>query len=83
MRERWIEAIKKQGKYTLHNCSMCHYECGWIYIDNRLHYDAGCDCTTYKDVRLVDESELDFYLNPAKRHVVNIEKFIEESEAKS
>jgi len=33
--------------WPVHNCSMCDYECGYIFNFNghEVVYDSGCDCT--------------------------------------
>ena len=47
--EKLIEALRKEfvdeNKLVIHNCSICGYECGYSWIDGKLHYDTGCDCT--------------------------------------
>jgi len=43
-----IEKMEAGEKLVLHNCSMCGYPCGFLIIDSQLHYDSGCDCTTYE-----------------------------------
>lgn len=79
--EPWKQAIKKAGFYKLHSCSMCGYECGWLFVEDALFYDSGCYCTRGSNLRAIGDSELDFYLEPSHGHISNIEKFIEENKS--
>lgn len=72
----WKNAIKKAGKYTLHNCSMCNYPCGWLFENDVLYFDSGCDCTRSSNYTLTDDGELMYYLTPEHGHIERIEKFI-------
>lgn len=79
-RAQFIEAIKKRP-YVLRNCCLCDYPLRYLYIDNVLHYDSGCDCVTYINIQPRDEHDLDFYLDPKHGYIDDINKFIEEGEA--
>lgn len=37
---------EKEGlRLPLHNCSICHFTCYWVYDDGQLFYNTGCYCT--------------------------------------
>lgn len=77
LKERWLKAVKHK-KYDLHSCSMCGYPCGWSYEQGVLGYDNGCWCTSNpQGWHPVEESELDFYLEPSRGHIKNITEFCE------
>lgn len=79
LKEKFIDKLKKTGtKYTLHNCSMCNYPCGWFMRGEKLYYDSGCNCVNYNNTQQVDNSELDFYFNPEHGHIKNFEEFLKE-----
>ena len=37
--------------WPFHNCSMCDYACGFIFFENQVEYDSGCDCVSYSGIR--------------------------------
>lgn len=39
-------------QWTIHQCSMCDYPCGYIFEPNGdVSYDSGCDCVTYTNIQ--------------------------------
>lgn len=36
--------LKGINKWTVHNCSMCGYPCGYVFRGEDVFYDPGCDC---------------------------------------
>lgn len=36
--------------WPIHNCTFCHYECGYQFTGDRVFYDSGCDCTRSQQV---------------------------------
>jgi len=56
------EKMKKdKEKYIVHNCSMCNYPCGFIYINDILYYDSGCHCIKKRYIDKRNESEFMSY----------------------
>lgn len=51
--DEFKQAIKvKEIKFwPIHNCSFCHYECGYLFREDKVFYDSGCHCVTYLNVR--------------------------------
>lgn len=45
--EEFERAARERGitRWPLHNCSMCHYQCGFVFSDGQVAYDAGCYCS--------------------------------------
>ena len=43
---------KKIIKWNIHDCSMCGYDCGYVFAPDYEHvgYDSGCDCVSYKNI---------------------------------
>lgn len=35
---------------AVHECSICRYQCGYVFKDGGVLYDRGCDCVTYQDL---------------------------------
>lgn len=47
--------------WPVHNCSMCGYECGYIFFmfeEAEVAYDHGCDCTRRRDKSKRDWSDV-------------------------
>ena len=48
----------KIRKWNMHNCSLCNYNCGYIFeiLDNDVdvYYDHGCNCVTFHDISCRD-----------------------------
>jgi hypothetical protein len=72
------DAMTKLGeRLTVHNCSFCHYPCGFLMENGGLYYDSGCDCVRGGyNVRPCADSELEFYLVPEHGHIPKLEEFI-------
>ncbi len=53
--EEFKEAAKriKPRRWHMHDCSICGYQCGYIFEDNPelVFYDSGCKCVMYRTVR--------------------------------
>jgi len=68
--EDFENAVKQHNidHWPIHNCSMCDYECGYIFSFNPhdVVYDAGCDCTRRREILLRDWS------NVAEQYNLNI-----------
>ena len=49
--EKTVEKLKKQAElkgitfYSVHNCSMCGYNCGYRIGKESIFYDCGCYCS--------------------------------------
>lgn len=40
------QATKNNIKeWRIHDCSICGYPCGYIFEEDRVLYDSGCDCS--------------------------------------
>ena len=52
----------KISRWTIHNCSMCGYPCGYIFRGDSVSYDCGCDCVAYTNIIQSSWEEVaDFY----------------------
>jgi len=72
-------AIKKSPLF-IHSCSMCGYECQFMFDGELLGYDSGCYCTGgCGGWSPVSESQLDFYLDPSHGWISKLETFIQEN----
>lgn len=38
-------------RWPIHNCSICGYPCGYLFHDDQVFYDSGCDCVNYADIQ--------------------------------
>jgi hypothetical protein len=47
--EELKQAIKEKGitRWDIHECSMCGYLCGYVFVGEQVFYDSGCDCMSY------------------------------------
>lgn len=45
--EEFEAKVSEKGitKWFIHNCSMCQYACGYVFMDGKVYYDNGCYCT--------------------------------------
>lgn len=43
-------AAAKRKFWKVHDCSMCGYPCGYLFNDDEVAYDSGCDCVRYSPV---------------------------------
>jgi hypothetical protein len=72
------EDFKKQvenlqiNSWPIHNCSMCDYECGFLfnYEGYDVVYDSGCDCTRRYVKELRDWEEVAEHYNRQKHSEV-------------
>lgn len=52
--EQFKNAKVLQERVTIHNCTFCDYECGFIFTEGKVFYDSGCYCVNYRNVRQRD-----------------------------
>ncbi len=47
------KAVKEHNitNWPIHNCSICGYECGYLFKDGKVGYDSGCDCVSYSNIQ--------------------------------
>lgn len=38
-------------RWTVHNCSMCGYPCGYLIAGDVVEYDPGCGCVSYTNIQ--------------------------------
>jgi len=50
--EQFQEQVKKKDikKWNIHDCSICGYQCGYVFENGEALYDSGCYCVSYKNV---------------------------------
>ena len=77
-RQILLEAIKKKP-LPMNKCSLCGYQCCFVFKEDQLGYDSGCYCVSYDGWAPEYETALDFYLDPVNGHVGNLEKFVKET----
>ena len=61
-----IAAFKKiPRKWPIHNCSICGYECGYVFDDDaeKVAYDSGCYCIGIKNINEISWNRLANYYN--------------------
>ena len=60
--------------WPVHNCSMCEYPCSYVFDDDQVHYDSGCDCVNRGSVFIKSSwhEVADFY--NAQKHPAVIAK---------
>ena len=67
-------AVNENGldRLAVHNCSICHYQCGYIFKEGGVLYDRGCDCVTYHDIAPSSFDDVaDFYNRQTTPKVIN------------
>lgn len=66
-KEELMKQIKEHDikRWTIHNCSMCGYPCGYLIEGDNIFYDCGCDCVSYRDIHpsSIEELTADFNRN--------------------
>lgn len=45
-------------RWTIHNCSLCGYPCGFLFRGDKVFFDCGCYCVTTHEVRKSNLSEV-------------------------
>jgi hypothetical protein len=48
--DEFKEAAEVQGhtKWPIHKCSMCGYQCAFLFNAGEVSYDNGCNCVTFR-----------------------------------
>ncbi len=80
---RSAEDFKKQAKekgitrWVIHHCSMCDYPCGYLFNGDKVEYDAGCGCVTYRDVqsRTWDNVAEHYNMQKNEKVIAQMDKF--------
>ena len=56
---------KRPPKWVIHECSLCHYPCAYVFDGNheRVAYDSGCDCTRQTNINECSWDRLAEYYN--------------------
>lgn len=59
-------------RWNMHNCSICDFACGYVFIDGLVYYDSGCDCTNQgQNLKLRSwQNVADFYKSQSKESVI-------------
>lgn len=75
-RSRLLEAIRLRP-WVIRNCSLCQYPLTFQYHRGQFGFDSGCNCSPNPEGWTPrDESEIEYYLNPAHGYTLLIEAHI-------
>lgn len=92
-KKRSVGDFKRQAKkrritiWTVHNCSMCMYPCGFIFVGDQVKYDSGCDCNghstairpcSWQEVAEHYNNQIDWASNPNNQVKAGTEQVIYE-----
>jgi hypothetical protein len=64
------------SEWTVHDCSICGYPCGYQFSGDDVYYDSGCWCVSYSDKRKKSWDDVASFYN-MQSHPDIIKKFDE------
>ncbi len=70
IRDHWAKK-----KFVIHRCHLCDYPCGFIFKENKIFYDSGCNCV---EKMLLEEQTEEFLLHVLGKNPEIIEQAFKE-----
>lgn len=49
---RKAQKEKNISRWAIHDCSICGYQCGYVFRGDDVFYDSGCNCTNFDGFQL-------------------------------
>lgn len=68
-------------KFVIHNCTFCKYPCGYLFKDNKIFFDSGCDCINKKVIEKRTVSEVLESIDTYKEECFGLYKEIKKYES--